>query len=202
MEPKKKNLSPEESLSLISEMINNVKGEFQQNAFYFLLWGWTIALASVTHFIIILILVRHELFDKIGLMSFINWGVFVLAGIIIQYSHIAKNPVRAKSLYNRFFKIMWQIAGLTIIVAAFICLKFNIYPTPMILAITGMATLITGIVIRFTPLILGGVLFFLASLISTYFLYEYSLLVCAVVIILGYIIPGYLLRKTKSNRDV
>jgi len=202
MKQVKKNLSPEESLSLISEMIINVKGEFQQNAFYFLLWGWTISLACVVHYVMIKILCQLELYDRINLISFVNWGVFILAGIIIQYSYMAKNPVRALSLYNRFFKIMWQAVGLTMIIAALICLRFNMYPTPIILSITGLATLTTGIMIRFTPLILGGILFFIAALATTYFLYDHSLLVCAIAIVLGYIVPGYLLRNSKSNHDV
>ena len=202
MKNEKHSFSPEESLSLISEMINNVKSDFQHNAFYFLLWGWTIALACIVHFAIIMILIRLELFDKISLFSFLNWGVFVGAGAIIQYSYMAKNHAKAKSLYNRFFRIMWQMAGLTMIVAALICLKFNMYPTPIILTITAMATLTAGIIIRFTPLILGGILFFIAALISTYLFYDYSLLICAFAIILGYIIPGYMLRNLETKQNV
>lgn len=202
MKTKKKNLSPEESLSLISEMINNVKGEYKQNAFYFLFWGWLITLACITHFVGITFLVHNEWYDKIGLLSFINWSVYIIIGAVIQYWYRAKKPEKARSSYNRFFSILWQVAGLSMIVSAFISLNFNVYPTVIILVIVAMSTLITGIVVRFTPFILGGIIFFVAALVSTYFLYEYSLLVCAGAIILGYIIPGYLLKKSKSNQNV
>ena len=202
METKKKKFSPEESLSLISEMINNVKGEYRQNAFYFLFWGWIITLSCITHFTGIRILLHFEMYNKIGLLSFINWGIFIISGVVIQYWYRARKPKKALSLYNKFFNVLWQIGGLAMIVSAFISINFNVYPVLIILVITAMSTLVTGIVIRFTPLILGGIVFFIASLVSTYFLYEYSLIVSAVAIILGYIIPGYLLKNSKSNQHV
>ena len=202
METKKKNLSPAESLSLISEMINNVKKEYRQNAFYFLLWGWVITLACITHYAGIRILVHYEMYNKINLLSFINWGVFILMGMSIQYWRKTKNPEKAMNLYNRFLRVLWQIGGLSMIISAFISLNFNIYPVPVILIITAMSTLVTGIVVRFMPLILGGIIFIIASLVSTYFLYEYSLLVCAAAIVLGYIIPGYILKKSETKQNV
>ena len=202
MKNENKNLSAEESLSLISEMINSVKGEFRQNAFYFLLWGWTIALSCLVHYTLIMIFIRLEMCDKINLFSFINWAVFVSIGMVIQYSHALKKPVQTKSHYNRFLRIIWQVSGLTMVLSVFIALKFSFYPIPLILLITGLATLTSGIIIRFKPLILGGILFFIAAMVATYLLYEQSLLVCALAIALGYLVPGYILRNSKSNSDV
>lgn len=202
MKQKTNNMTPDESLAVISEMINNLKEDFKYNGFYFILWGWTISLACITHFIIIQILCRHEMFSRIGFFSIVNWVTFPLAGYIIHYAYLVKRKPRNRSLYTRFFKVLWQVAGLTLIIIAIICVKFEIYPPVFMLPIIGMATLITGLIIRYKPIIAGGIVFFIAAVISTFWLYESCLIVNAVAIILGYLVPGYMLKNTKSASHV
>jgi hypothetical protein len=64
-----------------------------------------------------------------------------------------------------------------------------------ILLPVGMATFLSGIIIRFTPLLFGGITFwvavtlcFLASPVDQY-------LIGGVAMIFGYLVPGYMLKK-------
>jgi len=195
-------MTPDESLALISEMINNLKEDYKNNAYYFILWGWTITLASISHFILLLLLHRFDLYSMMGLSSMLIWVLFVGVAILIQYIHLAKHKPRNSSLYNRVIKALWLAAGINMAVIITICIKFEIYPPVLILPVVGMATLIMGLMMHFKPLIAGGFLFFTAALIAAFWLYEYSLIVNAVAIILGYLIPGYMLRKAKSESHV
>jgi hypothetical protein len=45
-------LSARQSLHLISEIIGQTKDNFKQHSFIFILWGWTLASASVIRFIL------------------------------------------------------------------------------------------------------------------------------------------------------
>jgi hypothetical protein len=65
------------------------------------------------------------------------------------------------------------------------------------LLITGIATTTTGLVIKFKPLILGGITFFIFSIAATFVSNEYISLIVCVAIICGYIIPGYFLKSAK-----
>jgi low temperature requirement protein LtrA len=65
----------------------------------------------------------------------------------------------------------------------------------------GLATFISGAILRFSPLIIGAVVFWIASGISPLFSGVDFLLVYAAVIFLGYVIPGLMLAK-KSQADV
>jgi hypothetical protein len=50
MEAMEKELSPAESLKMISEVIGKTKENIRLHSFPFLLWGWLIAIASLLFF--------------------------------------------------------------------------------------------------------------------------------------------------------
>src|SRR5206468_9847786 len=66
--------------------------------------------------------------------------------------------------------------------------------SPVFLALYGMPTFLSGIILRFKPLILGGIGCWLLSIISLYIPYDYQLLLVSAAMIIAWIIPGYLLR--------
>jgi hypothetical protein len=57
-------------------------------------------------------------------------------------------------------------------------------------------TVTTGVITRFKPLIIGGILFILFAIIAVNIHVDYMRsIVEAIALILGYLIPGYMLRK-------
>jgi uncharacterized membrane protein YgaE (UPF0421/DUF939 family) len=66
------------------------------------------------------------------------------------------------------------------------------------LLIAGIATTTSGLLIKYRPVIIGGMAFFIFSIAATFVSNEYiSLIVCAA-IICGYLIPGYFLKSAKE----
>lgn len=43
-------LSPQQSLDLITSMINEAKGNVRHNSFYYLFWGWVLIIAHLGSF--------------------------------------------------------------------------------------------------------------------------------------------------------
>ncbi len=199
MEEPSKTLSPEDSFKLIERYISNYRKNYQTDSYYFLLWGWTIVLASVSHFIILRILLTLRKYDLINLLSAVNWGVYIILGYILLYAHISrmskKNMLR--SHLDKFIITLWQTAGWVLLLIVLISLKLGEYPTPFVLCIVGLATFINGRIIQFNPLKWGGAVFFIFAILSAFVINEYQLLVNAAAIIMGYIIPGYMLRYSK-----
>jgi hypothetical protein len=71
-------------------------------------------------------------------------------------------------------------------------------PEPYILGAVSIPTVVTGILTRFRPLIVGGVLFILFAVIAVNVHTDYlRSLVSVAALISGYLIPGYLLRMKK-----
>jgi hypothetical protein len=74
-------------------------------------------------------------------------------------------------------------------------------PQPQILAIVGFATFASGCLYRFTPLIIGGSIFWISAIAASYMNEQDQLLLNAAATLFGYIIPGYALwRKSKKER--
>lgn len=196
----KNNLTPEESFDIINKAIASFKMNYRESAKVFLLWGWILALASSSNFIILKILHSREAYGLMGLYSFGNWAVFCLIGFIIMYVMVRKinKEKKVTSHLDKFVNYLWWATMAGFFTAIFICVRLEITPPPIMLLITGIATTTTGLTIKFKPLIFGGITFFIFSIASTFVSNEYiSLIVCAA-IICGYIIPGYFLKSAKE----
>jgi hypothetical protein len=73
-------------------------------------------------------------------------------------------------------------------------------PGAMITLLTGIPTFMTGQILRFRPLILGGLLFWVAG-IAMHFTDQAGLLTALYcgAMLLGYIIPGILLKRQEDG---
>ncbi len=199
-----KTLTPEESLRIIQKSISNSRKNMREGSFYYLLWGWALILASLANYFLIRYLIGQERYDDIMLMSLLAWGVFIIAAMIIQFvyqSRVSKRE-RVVTHLDRYIKIVWIAAGLLMGLMAFLSLKLDAYPTPFILGVTAMATAVSGLMLRFRPLVIGAVIFLAAAVISSFMRGTDQLLVFAVAMALGYLIPGYIIRSLKNGDSV
>jgi hypothetical protein len=103
---------------------------------------------------------------------------------------------------DRYITFVWITAGLLMGLMAFLSLKLDSYPTPFILGVTAMATAVSGLMLRFRPLVIGAVIFLAAAVISSFMRGTDQLLVFAVAMALGYLIPGYIIRSLKNGDSV
>ena len=199
-----KTLTPEESLRIIQKSISNSRRNMREGSFYYLLWGWALILASLANYFLINYLIRQERYDDIMLMSLLAWGVFLVAAVIIQFVYLSRKGKKGRVLthLDRYIKIVWITAGILMGLMTFLSLKVDAYPTPFILGVTAMATAVSGLMIRFRPLVIGALVFLAAAVISSYLNGLDQLLVFAVAMVLGYLVPGYLIRTSKNGSDV
>jgi hypothetical protein len=203
----KDNLTPEESFDIINKAISNFKMNYKENALVFLLWGWILTLASISNFIILKIVSNweaHELmagkWELKGLYILGNWIVFCLIGFIILYFMVRKIN-KYKKVYShidKFIEYLWWSTAASFVFATVICFRLRIEPPVLMLLIAGIATTTTGLVIKFKPLIIGGISFFIFSIATTFVTNEYLALLVGAAIICGYLIPGYFLKAAKE----
>jgi hypothetical protein len=192
--------TPEESLELINKHISNFKLNYKVSGNIFLLWGWLLTLASFSNFIILKILDSREAYDLMGILSISNWVAFALVGFLILFFMERKNN-KGKKVYSYlegYIKNLWIVAAASFFIGTFICVKLQINPPPIMLLIAGIATTTSGLLIKFRPVIIGGLAFFIFSIASTYVPNEYLALLVGLAIICGYLIPGYFLKSAKA----
>lgn len=193
-------LTPEDSFGIINKAISNYKMNYKENAQTFLLWGWMLSLASFSNYIILKVLHKKGAYELMGPYSFGNWFLFISVGFIIQY-FILRKIIRNKKVFSYlddYMTKLWWATAAGFFVAIFICIKLGIAPPPIMLLIAGIATTTSGLLIKFKPLVFGGIAFFVFSIAATYVTNENISLVTGAAIICGYLIPGYFLKTAKE----
>ena len=197
---KENDLTPEESFTIINKAISNFKMNYRENAKIFLLWGWILTAAGISNFIILRMLQSKEAYELMGPYSLGNWALFALVGFIFMFILLRKLNRKRKvySHLDSYFNKLWQVTAATFFVGTFICIRMGIIPPPIMLLIAGLATTVSGLFIRFKPLVIGGISFFLFSMAATFVNNEYIALLTSAAIACGYLIPGYFLKSAKE----
>jgi hypothetical protein len=194
MQPEK--FSPKDSLQLIDSMISRAKNRVTENGFLYLLWGWVIFVCAIFHFAA----VKLSLFKKPELVWMITWGVVIFQ--IIYLAKIKKNE-KVKTYSDGIIDAIWICFGICMFVLVIVLGRFNlwIYINSLVLLLYGIPTFLSGFVMRFTPLKLGGICCWLLAIASTFTAPVYYLLMIALAVMIAWIIPGYLLRKKFKNQN-
>ena len=183
--------SKEESLNLITKMINQAKNENREKGEGWLLWGWLLFIASLTS----AVLYHFNLGRYIGLL----WNVMGLIVLIyFVYGIVVKKKTKQVKTYIEelldkfeigfFLSLITIIAGSAIINSSF---AFGYY-----FILYAFWMYIYGSAIKFKPLLFGAYISWAASLIIFSINdFKYGMIVSAIAVLLGYLIPGYMLRN-------
>ncbi len=73
---------------------------------------------------------------------------------------------------------------------------------PFILLLYGLSTFVSGGVLRFKPLIYGGIACWVCGAGAIFVTFDIQLLLLAAAVVLGYIIPGHMLRAGSKHETV
>jgi hypothetical protein len=184
--------SPHESLQLIQSMIDKTKANLSENRFYFLLWGW-IAFAAIIGQFMLKVVVHYRHHYIVWLLTFA--GVFVS----ILHAHKQKSRQNVRTYIGDSMRYLWLGMGVTFFVLSFIISKNTwFYSYPFFIMLYGLGTFVSGKILQFKPLVIGGVIAWVLACIATFFDFDYQMLFSAAAILISYIIPGYLLPNNKQ----
>jgi hypothetical protein len=194
-----KQLTGQESLALINQMISKAKNEITDTGFGWILWGGMIFLASISTYIV--------LEFNLDVSPYIGWNIFGLIAIPIMVYNLIRHKRTFKTrTYVDELLYMFDI-GFTVCIFVII-LSMNISVSPnegfgYFLMVYGFLMLIQGGAIRFRPLFIGAVINWAGSL-AIFFNkeFKYDMLITAAAVLIGYIIPGLMLRKQYRKRTM
>ena len=187
----------QDSIRVITEMIENSKAKIRDNSFFYLLWGWLVLIASITNFILL----------KMGYyeLSWIPWMVLMTGGGIVS-GIVGKRlgkKAKAKTMFDTTMAYLWSGFVITLFIILFVSASGNIswqVSNVLIIALYGLGTFVSGGILRFKPLIIGGVLSWGLAIVTLSLPEIYSLLMVATSIIVAYLIPGYMLKSKEKNQ--
>lgn len=197
METSEKELSADKSLEIIQSMIATAKNNLTDDGFHFLLWGVLVIAASLGQYYLAAV-VEYE-------NNFIPWMLMPAVGVpaALIYEWQKKKTEKVKTLFDSIFGFLWMSAGITMFLIIYISVKNGVPPVPFILSLVGLATFLSGNILKFKSLTIGGIIFWLAAFATTCVDPLSQLLINAGATFLGYIIPGILLwRNYKAETNV
>ncbi|HYF31921.1 MAG TPA: hypothetical protein VD993_12445 [Chitinophagaceae bacterium] len=196
-----KDFSPQQSLSVIQSMIETARNQFSENGHLYLLWGWVVFSCSIAQFI----LLYYLDYPKHYMVWMLTWGAFIYQTIYLVRN---KKKEKVKTYADRLVGFVWMVFVVLMFLFGFLFgreMGDNYYRmiSPGFLALYGMPTFLSGIILRFRPLIIGGICCWVLSIASSYISYDFQLLLLSAAMITAWIIPGYLLRmKYKKENAV
>ena len=193
MENGEKLMSGEESLKIITEMINKTQMNIRQGIFHLLFWGWLIFACSLSEYL----LLKFTHYASPWYVWF-----FTIPGVAVSmaYGFIKGRKVRIQTYADKLYMWTWFSFLFAALVLFVIQMGKMESITQYILIIAAIPTFISGFIIKFRPLILGGASFWLFALAAHFGGQEFAGLVMPIAMFSGYIVPGYLL-KSKIDND-
>ncbi len=187
-------LTPSESLKLIETMIGQAKNSFSRMSFYFLMWGVLLIAAMVATYLL------RDSGDAWGKGA--AWGVAGILGGIIS-SIVGARQGKKETVANPMDRVVgwvWGAFVITMLLMIFAYAAHGRDPGAAITLLTALPTFLTGQIMRFKPLIIGGILFWVAGLVMAF---SGNALVTVAAyclsMVFGYIVPGVLLKRQEDG---
>jgi hypothetical protein len=193
MENEEKMMSGEESLRIITEMINKTKVNIRQGSFHLLFWGWLIFVCSMSEYL---------LMKFTGLTHPYYVWFFVIPGAFVSmiYGFVTGRKAKVHTYADMLYMWTWLGFLMAGIVLFIVHSKSLETVGPYILLLAGFPTFVSGFIIKFRPLIIGGICFWIMAIVVTFAGPSVAPLGMPIAVMTGYLIPGYML-KNKVNHD-
>lgn len=187
-------LTPDQSLRLIERMIGQAKRNFSRVSFYFLLWGVLLMLAMLATYL----LRDHDPAWSKGA----PWAVAGFGGGIVSAVYGARQGKRepTNNPMDDVVGWMWISFIITLVITLVVSTFAQRDPAAMVTLLTGIPTFMTGRIMRFQPLVIGGVIFWVAGTLMHFTNDPLALtLTYCSAMFLGYILPGILLKRQENG---
>lgn len=190
-------INEQQSMDIIAQMIQRSRHRLSESSFDLLLWGWLAFSAATFQYIL-------YQFETTVEFSWFTWPVIMTIGGITA-GIMGNRRIKEKgheSQIDFYMKYIW----LGFIVMLFIILIHapklgwtGCYT--MIIALYGLGIFSSGAILKYKPMMLAGAAAWVLSAIGVFVpffhqSFENTLLLLASSIVVAYLIPGYMLKKS------
>lgn len=192
-------LSQQQSIAIIESMISKAKNQFSENGFIYLLWGWVILICSLGQFILLHFI--HA--ERHYLVWMLTWPTVVVQMI---YLYKTRRVRQVRTYTEDIIGYVWMTFVILMFLIGVLTGRTNNNANfglinVIFLALYGMPTFLSGIILRFRPLVIGGIGCWILAVAASFVVYEYRILILGVAVIIAWIIPGYMLRARYKKQN-
>ncbi len=203
METKQSNsdsFNENQSIHVIREMIQVSQRKLRNDGILFILWGWIMFVNYLTMFLLRKIVLTF-LLNKI--LNYLVSGI-TLAGLIFTVYYIYRQRKKVQTYIGISLRYVW--------VSVFVCMvlinliQFNVLNKiyfelqhPIFMVIIAFAIVVTGGILRYKMIIIGGIVYGLLAYISSFVELPAQLLIDAIAWMIALIVPGHLLYAKRNS---
>jgi hypothetical protein len=189
-----------QSLQVIHEMIQVSQKKLKNDGILFILWGWLMFYNYISNYILGQIVTTYQLrkiFEYAG-------NVIGILAIAFTIYYIVKQRRKVQTYIGISLRYVWF--SLIISLALTNLILFNIQKGinfelqhPVFMVFIAFATVITGGILRYRFIIVGGIIFGILAYISSYLNLQEQLLLEAIAWLIAFIIPGHIMYLKRKN---
>lgn len=188
-----RNITEQESLAIIQEMINKSKKQLTDRSKYFMMWGVAVFACAIIQYFLLRNLQPHTQ------MVWLSMPVLAVIQLFLSIRDRKKEKVLSHN--TAAIGSVWLALGISFFILAFLSSRISFDMFPFLILLYGIGTFITGRIIQFKPLIFGGLACFMLCVLITYVEGPEKLLILALSVLLSYIIPGILLKREFNQQE-
>lgn len=193
-------LNETQSLLVIKEMIQVSKSKLKQDGILFIVWGWVLFFVSTTGYI------ERGLALTFGIKRALNvLGIALpLIALIFSVYYLIKESKKVQTYIGISLRYVW--------ISLFVCMvlvnliQFNVLHSinfelqhPIFMVLMAFAVTVTGGILRYRLIIIGGVIFGILALVASYLKLQEQLLVESFAWIISFIVPGHILYANREK---
>jgi len=185
----------QQQLAFIESMIQSARNRLADDGFYIIFWGWLVFASALINYVC---------------WTFnLHWGFYVwpilmpLGGLFsIVAGRMRKKTERVKTMVDSYIHYVWLAFGIGLAITLLFMSQNGMRTTYFFLMVLyGIATLSSGGLLAFKPLIYGSIVSFVMAAVAMLVPQKELLLCIAVALLFSYIIPGHLLKKQYQKEN-
>lgn len=189
-----------QSFQVVKEMIQISQKKLKNDGVLFILWGWVMFYSGLSGYIVREVLLSHRFERFLGVFG----KVFGLLVVAYTVYYIWRQRKKVQTYIGISLRYVWIS-----MVGCFVLVNLILYNVlhqvnfelqhPLFMVIMAFSIVVTGGILRYKLIIIGGILFGLIALISSYFTLSYQLLFESCAWFIAFVIPGHYLYATRKR---
>jgi hypothetical protein len=193
-----KSLNEKASLELISQMITNSRRKLEDgNGIPFLIWGYTTFFVSLAVFFFINATGDHH-------YHFLWFLIPVIGsiGMVVSKRSKAKHAGHALNFIERVIGNIWMVVGIAAFLISIGSFYVRIPILPLMLLLMGIGTALTGLTIKFKPVIISGFIGMASCVIPFVMEGNEQILAFGIIYLIMMVVPGHILNYKGRKKHV
>jgi hypothetical protein len=191
-------MNEKEALLLIEDMISRTREDVKDNGFYYMLWGWLVFVAALIDYVLMVFMNNPD--------HAVVWGIMMPSGGVISFIAGMREAkqIRVKTYLDESVRVLVTAFVVSLVIVCIIMpMNSNTWKAffPTLMVIYAFGIYMFGGMLRYKPLQYGAFANWALAVAGFFSSYDIQLLLLALAVACGFIIPGHLLNR-RFNRNV